>query len=54
MKFWYQNKVINKRDDATWNSEQRLHRLFQEKRGIGEWFDLTEDDVTYIKSIESE
>ena len=29
--------------------EKKLHRIFKEKRIRGEWFDLTEDDIKYIK-----
>jgi hypothetical protein len=32
-------------------AEKRLHKLFNEKRSIGEWFSLTEEDIEYIKSI---
>jgi hypothetical protein len=31
--------------------EKRLHRLFEDKRVVGEWFSLTDEDLAYIKSI---
>ena len=33
--------------------EKSLHYKFAAKRVSGEWFALTEDDVTYIKSLNS-
>lgn len=32
--------------------EQQLHIHFRNKRGNGEWFTLSEDDVSYIKSLD--
>jgi hypothetical protein len=33
-------------------AEQHLHEKFSAKRGQGEWFTLSEEDVAYIKSLE--
>lgn len=33
------------------HAERSLHRYFHDKRLEGEWFDLTPDDVSYIKSL---
>lgn len=35
-------------------TEKRLHDQFEEKRVNGEWFNLTPEDVKYIKSLECE
>lgn len=35
-------------------AEMRLHVMFAEKQARGEWFDLSDEDIDYIKSIESE
>ncbi len=34
-------------------AERSLHKRFAGKRVNGEWFALTDEDVTYIKSIQS-
>lgn len=31
--------------------EKQLHHKFREKRGEGEWFRLTDEDVAYIRSL---
>jgi hypothetical protein len=31
--------------------ERRLHERFADKRINGEWFDLSEDDVTFIREM---
>ncbi|SFV55540.1 hypothetical protein MNB_SV-3-1137 [hydrothermal vent metagenome] len=31
--------------------EQSLHKLFKDKRMMGEWFNLNKKDVKYIKSL---
>lgn len=33
------------------NMERELQRMFEEKRVRGEWYNLTQDDVDYIKSL---
>lgn len=35
-------------------AEIQLHEMFAEKRSHGEWFNLTEEDVKYICSIQDE
>ena len=37
---------------STSDEEKELHLLFKEKRIRGEWFNLSKDDVDYVKSLE--
>lgn len=37
--------------DDMYSLEAQLHHRFADKRVDGEWFDLTPDDVSYIKSL---
>lgn len=38
--------TVGTRDD-----EATLHDIFKDKRVRGEWFNLSDDDITYIKSL---
>ncbi len=43
--------IISILTDDAYDLEARLHDLFIDKRVRGEWFDLTRDDLTYIRDV---
>lgn len=45
-------EIIHRIDcDNPRNIEHGLHKLFKDKKLHGEWFDLSAEDVEYIKSL---
>lgn len=42
------------RTDSAYNLESQLHEQFEEKRVNGEWFELEDNDVEYIKELSNE
>lgn len=35
--------------EGGWDEEQALHKMFEHKKVRGEWFNLTKEDVDYIR-----